>query len=178
MKLKHIQRLTLTLVVLLLAAATQLQAQSKIRYVDSERILADYSEAQEIQKQLDDLRRGYEEEFAKIEQEAKKLADEIQSQGLLLSPEKKAEKEALLQNKLKEREDFYVAKLGPQGDFFRRNQDLQKPLIDKIMQVIEKVGEEEGYDFILDAAGGGQVLYKKEEFDITPRVLEELSKTQ
>ena len=41
--------------------------------------------------------------------------------------------------------------------------------------VLQKIGDEDGFDFILDVVQG-VVLYAKPEFDITDRVLEELNK--
>lgn len=112
-----------------------------------------------------------------MQQRAQTLVDDIKNQSLLLSPEKKAEKEAELQNLQVQMEQFYYQKLGQQGELFREGQKLSEPIVNKINQVIKQVGEEEGYDYILDAAQG-QLLYAKEEFDITAEVLEKLNKAQ
>ncbi len=72
---------------------------------------------------------------------------------------------------------YRLEKLGPQGEFYKKNLELTQPLYDKIDQVIQKIGQAEGYDYILDVVQG-VVLYAKPEYDITDRVLEELNKTQ
>ncbi len=153
------------------------QAQTKIRFVNSQRILDEYPAWKEVQKKVDDLKKQYEDEFQKKQQDGQALLDEIKNQSLLLSPEKKAEKEAQLQNLQLELEKFYYEKLGPQGEIFQKNQELSKPLFDKINTIIQQVGEEEGYDFILDSVQG-VVLHAKEDWDITDRILEELNKTK
>jgi outer membrane protein len=163
--------------VFLFAAWSQAHAQLKIRYIDSQKILENYPQFQEAQKQLDELRQSYEAEFATMQQDAQKLYDEIQNQSLLLSPEKKAEKESQLQNLATQLERYQYEKLGPQGELFKKNKELTDPIVDKITQVIRKIGEDEGFDFILDAVGG-TVLHAKPEYDITERILEELNKTQ
>jgi outer membrane protein len=163
--------------VFLLAAWSQAHAQLKIRYIDSQQVLEKYPQFQEAQKKLDELKQSYEAEFSTMQQNAQKLYDEIQNQSLLLSPEKKAEKEAELQNLATQLERYQYEKLGPQGELFRKNKELTDPIIDKITQVIRKIGEEENYDFILDAVGG-TVLHAKPDYDITERVLGELNKTQ
>ncbi|NOX36649.1 MAG: OmpH family outer membrane protein [Calditrichaeota bacterium] len=167
----------LVLSVLLLVGYTNSFAQLKIRYINSQRILADYPEAQEIQKKLDELRASYEKEYNQMLQEYDRLAKELESQSLLLSPEKKAEKEKQLQELGIKIEKYRLEKLGPEGEFFQQNQKLTQPLFDKINQVIQKVAEEEGYDFILDVVQG-VVLYAKPEYDVTDRILEELNKTR
>jgi outer membrane protein len=152
-------------------------AQLKIRYVNSNRILAEYPEAQEIQKKLDEIRAGYESEYNKMLDEYDNLVKEIENQSLLLSPEKKAEKEKKAQELGVQIEKYRYDKLGPQGEFYKKNMELSQPLYDKIDQVIQKVGEDEGYDYIMDVVQG-VVLYAKNEFDITDRVLEELNKSK
>lgn len=152
-------------------------AQMKIRYIDSQKILDSYPEFQETQKKLDELRKTYETEFTQMQQNAQKLYEEIQNQSLLLSPEKKAEKESELQNLATQLERYQYEKLGPQGELYRKNKELTDPIVNKINQVIRKVGEQEGYDYILDAVGG-VVLFAKPDYDITDKVLEELGKAQ
>lgn len=152
-------------------------AQTKIRYVNSQRILAEYPAAQEIQKKLDEIRKGYEDEYNKMLQEYDTLVKDIQNQSLLLSPEKKAEKERQAQDLSAQIEKYRYEKLGPQGEFYKKNMELTQPLYDKIDQVIQKIGNDEGYDFILDVVQG-VVLYAKPDYDITDRVLEELNKSK
>ena len=177
MKLSKISVYVILLGAFLLLSANQAQAQLKVRYINSQKILDDYPEWVEAQKQLDELKAGYEKQFTDMQQQAQTLLDDIKNQSLLLSPEKKAEKEAELQQLQVQMEQFYYQKLGQQGELFREGQKLSEPIVNKINQVIKQVGEDEGYDFILDAAQG-QLLYSKEEYDITAQVLEQLNKAQ
>ncbi len=177
MKLAPKQLITLIVGLSLFFGVTSAFAQLKIRYINTDRILQEYPEAQEIQKKSDELRAAYETEFQKMQSELQTLVKEIQDQALLLSPEKKAEKEAKAANLQAEMERYYYEKLGPQGEYFKENKKLTTPLIEKINSVIRKIGEEEGYDYILDVVQG-VILHAKEEYDLTDRVLEELNKTQ
>lgn len=170
-------RLSLIMGLVTLAVSTTGFAQLKIRFINTDRVLAEYPEAQDIQKKLDDLKSGYETEFQKMQQDYQKLGEDIQNQSLLLSPDKKAEKEANLQALQNQMEKYYYDKLGPQGEYFQKNKELTEPLINKINQVIKKIGEDEGYDYILDVVQG-VVLYARPEYDITQKVLDELSKLQ
>ncbi len=152
-------------------------AQLKIGYINSNRILAEYPEAQEVQKKLDEIRAGYESEYNKMLKEYENLVKEIENQSLLLSPEKKAEKEKEAQELGLKIEKYRYEKLGPQGELYKKNVELTQPLYDKIDQVIQKVAQAEGFDFILDVVQG-VVLFAKPEYDITDRILDELNKTQ
>lgn len=169
--------LSVALVGLLFLGWNNGYAQLKIRYINSQRILNEYPQAKEIQKKLDEIRAGYEKEYNDMLAQYDQLAKEIESQSLLLSPEKKAEKEKQLQDLAMQIEKYRMEKLGPQGEFYKKNLELTQPLYDKIDQIIQKIGEQEGYDYILDVVQG-VVLYAKPEFDITDKILEELNKAQ
>lgn len=163
--------------VFVLAGWSNSYAQLEIRYINSNRILSEYPEAQEIQKKLDEIRSQYENEYSQMLKEYENLMKEIENQSLLLSPEKKAQKEQKARELGMKLEKYRYEKLGPQGEFYQKNMELTQPLYDKIDQVIQKIGKEEGYDYILDVVQG-VVLYAKPEYDITDRVLDELGKTQ
>lgn len=150
-------------------------AQLKIRYINSQRILSEYPEAQEIQKRLDEIRTGYENEYSEMAQNYENLVKEIENQSLLLSPEKKAEKEKEAQDLAIQIEQFRYQKLGPQGELYKKNMELTQPLYDKIDQIIQTIGAEEDYDYILDVVQG-VVLFSKPKYDITNRIIDELGK--
>ena len=52
---------------------------------------------------------------------------------------------------------------------------IEDPIIDKINKILEKIGKDEEYDLIMDARMGG-VVYAKEKFDLTDRVVKILNK--
>lgn len=150
-------------------------AQTKIRYINSQRILSEYPEAKEIQKKLDDIRAGYEKEYNNLLKQYETLAKEIENQSLLLSPEKKAQKEKEAQDLAMQIEQYRYEKLGPQGELYKKNLEMTQPLYDKIDQIIQRIGETEEYDYILDVVQG-VVLFAKPQYDITNRIMEELEK--
>jgi outer membrane protein len=175
LKVKKLNVLIWIFSVILFAGWSTGYAQSKIRYLNSQEILDQLPEAQEIQKKLDDIRVGYENEYNDLIDRFEKLTKEIESQSLLLSPEKKAEKEREKLNLQQQIENFQREKLGPQGEFYRKNTELTRPLYDKIDAVIQKISDEEGYDMVFDVVGGVMV-FAKDEYDITQKVLDELNK--
>jgi outer membrane protein len=164
-----------SIIFLLMISWTSGYAQLKIRYINSQRILAEYPEAQEIQKKLDEIRSGYENEYNDMLKRYEDLVKEIENQSLLLSPEKKSEKEKEAQDLAVQIEQFRYQKLGPQGELYKKNLELTQPLYDKIDQIIQRIGKDEDYDYILDVVQG-VVLYSKPQYDITNRIIEELSK--
>ena len=161
-------------VVFILFFAVPLFAQ-KFGYVHSQKVLADFQEYRDVENKLREIQNKYDSEYQQMVKEYQQMADEIESQSLLLSPEKKEEKLATVQQKGLEIEKYRYEKLGPEGEFYKRQSELVQPVIDKINKVIQKIGNDEGYDFIFDAANG-TVLHALPKYDITEQVLEELNK--
>lgn len=151
-------------------------AQIKVGYVDSQKILSQYQEAIDAQNKLEEIRNQYQAEYESKLREYQDMAQEIESQSLLLSEDKKKEKMKLLQDKATEIDKYKFEKLNPEGgEFYKKNQELFKPVIDKINTVIQKIGTVEEYDFILDASSG-VLLHALPKYDITSQVLEELNR--
>lgn len=171
------KRFSILLVVLLVISSISVgNAQLKFGYVDSQKILAQYQEAVDAQNKLEQIRNQYQAEYEGKVREYQALAQEIESQSLLLSEEKKKEKLRELQEKATQIDQYKFEKLNPEGgEFYRKNQELFKPIIDKINNVINKVGTEEEYDVILDASSGA-LLHALPKYDLTSRILEELNK--
>lgn len=175
MKVKNLTALIWIFCIFLFVGLNNGYAQSKIRYLNSQEILDQLPEAQEVQKKLDDIRAGYEKEYNDMIDRFEKLTKDIESQSLLLSPEKKAEKEREKLNLQQQIENYQRDKLGPQGEFYRKNLELTKPLYDKIDAVIKRISDEEGYDIVFDVVQG-VIVFAKDEYDITSRVIDELNK--
>jgi outer membrane protein len=150
-------------------------AQEKFAFVNSQKILADFQEAIEVQNKLEEIRNQYEAEYQKMVQNYQTLAEEIESQSLLLSEEKKQEKLRDAQQKAMEIDKYKYDKLGPEGELYRKNLEFTKPIYDKINKVIQTIGEEEEIDFIFDASQGA-LLWALPKYEITDRIIAELNK--
>ncbi len=169
-------RTYMTLLTVLLVGIIALPAKAqKFAYVESQRILNEYQEYVDVQKKLEALRNSYDAEYQKMVKEYNALLEEIDSQSLLLSPEKKQQKMQEAQDKALEIERYKYEKLGPEGEFYRKSMELTRPIIEKINKLIAKIGEEEGYDFIFDASSGA-LVHALPKYDITDRIIEELNK--
>jgi len=160
---------------LLAALNVAAQAQLKIGYVNSQRVLQEFQEAVDVQNKLDEIRNQYQAEYEEKVRNYQQMMQEIESQSLLLSEEKKQEKLREVQEQAAAIDRYKYEKLGPEGEFYKKNLEMTKPIYDKINRVIQKIGEDEEYDFIIDASSGA-LLHANPKFDITDRILEELNK--
>ena len=170
------KRLTILVVLLTMVAfVSQVFADTKIGFVNTQKINENYSEAIALQKKLENIYQGYQAEYDEMMKNFQQKQQDLENQSLLLSPERKEEKQKELQQMYAQLEQYKVQKIGPQGEMYQKQQELSEPVIKKIQQVIDKIAEEEKYDLVLDSASAG-LIYFDEKLDITDQVLEELQK--
>ena len=154
-----------------------LAQQPKIGYVDVERLKVEYKEFQDAQERFNRQLAIWQGQADTMQKEVLVLQDELERQGSLLTEAKRKEKQQQIIAKQKEYQEYASKILGPEGEAARRERELSKPLIDKINAVIQLVAIRDGYALILDSSGGN-VLYAKEEMDLTAVILEELNKSK
>ncbi|MBE2281243.1 MAG: OmpH family outer membrane protein [Ignavibacteriaceae bacterium] len=162
------------LIVAFIVFSLQISAQSKIGYVDSDAIMGQLPDAQDARTQLDELIREWQSELTRLQSEWKTKYDDYERRKLMLSDQARAEIEAQLIQMEKEIVSYREKKFGTNGELFQKQDELMKPVQNKVFNLIQKIAKDENYDFILDRSGGVLVLYAKEEHDITAKVLQEL----
>ncbi len=158
-----------------LMIATAVQAEMKMGYINSEAIFAEYEGTKEAQNKFNKEVAVWEQEASKKQQEIKSLKEQIDKQSLLLSAERKKALEDSLNQKMITYQKFLQEKFGKDGIALKKNEELTKPIIEKINRIIEKIAKEENYDYIFDARAGG-IVYAKKVYDLNQRVLEALNK--
>jgi len=146
----------------------------KIGYVDTNRLKIEYKEFAQAQAKFERQMAKWQAQADSMQAELLKLQEDLNKQRLLLSEEKKREKEQFLLRKQSEYQEFANKILGPEGEAAKREFALSKPLIEKINAAIKLVALRENYTLILDTAGG-DILYAEEGMDITIKILEELN---
>jgi len=170
------KRLSVIAMALLVVSVTTvgLSAQEiKLGYVDTVKLFSQYSETIEAEKIYKKEVEAWKKKASEMEAEISRMREEIQSQSLMLSEEKLAEKKLQFEQKLKEYQQYMNDIFGEEGEAARRNKELTQPIVEKINAVIAKIAEEEGYTMIFDSSQGN-ILYAKKAMDLTDKVLERL----
>jgi outer membrane protein len=146
----------------------------KIGYVDSQRIFAEFQEYQDAQAKFDKDVEAWNNQADQMKADVETMTEELQNQSLILSPEKKQEREDNLKAKQDTLKQFLDATFGPEGKAERRMAELSKPIRDKVLEAIERLAIENNYSIIFDA-GTVNIAYAKKSLDITDDVLAELT---
>ncbi len=166
--------LSFRFIFLLLFLFSPLFSQIKIGYVDSETIMKQLPEAQEAQRRIDALVQQWQSELQKMRDEWKAKYDEYEKRKLILTDEARAQMEKELSELDRKIAEYQMQKFGPDGELYRKQDELVKPIQNKIFNAIKEVAVEEGFDFVFDKGGEILLLYANEKYDLTQKVLNKL----
>lgn len=149
-------------------------AQLKIGYIDSDFIRKQLTDFQDVDKRMDTYVKEWNDELAKMEKTWKDKFDDYDRRKLLLSDQKRVDLETELKDLEKKMLDLRQSKYGSNGEFQKKQEELLKPLLEKVNKAVKKVAQENNFDFIFDRSGDILFIYAKEEYDVTSLVLEKL----
>ena len=161
--------------ILTLVLVSFVLAEIKIGYVDSNEIMNNFEEVRQVQVDLEKEQRRLEGDFNNLVSRLDSLKQDYARQRLLMSETRRNEKENEITNIEKSIQKFQLDKFGPEGEIYRKQNELLKPVLKKIDDAIQKVGGDQGYDFILDAMSGA-LVYALDSHNLTEDVMDELSK--
>ncbi len=159
---------------LLIAAVIPSSAQMKIGYINSEAIMQQLPEAQDAQKQLDALSSDWQAELTKMQSDLQHKFEDYDKKKLIMSDKRRAEVEKELQDLDKKMVDFRTAKFGANGELFSKQNELMKPIQDKVFKAVKDVATEGDYDYVFDKSSSTLLMYSNEKNDLTSKVLAKL----
>ena len=152
-----------------------IQAQ-RIAYVDVNLVLESIQEYQDAQTELDRISASWRQEIAQEYDVIKSMYNRYQAEQVLLSDEVRKQKEEEIMTKEQQVREMQKDKFGPEGELFKKRQELVQPIQEKVYEAIEGYATDRGYDFIFDKGGSANILFANPRYDVTADVLERLKK--
>jgi outer membrane protein len=149
-------------------------AQLKIGYVDSDTIMDNFPDVQDARQKLDALIQEWQAELKKLESDLKAKQDDYEKRKLIMTEQTSTEAMADITKLQKEIADYRDKKFGANGELFLKQNELMKPLQNKVFTIIQQVATEDDLDFVFDRSGDILFLYAKSEYDLTAKVIERL----
>lgn len=146
----------------------------RIAYVDSEFILSRLPEYTGLDQRLRTLVQEWNQELNAMKAEIDRLEQEFNAREILFTPEVRQQRLTEIQTKKRAREQFEQSRFGPEGEYFRQQQQLLEPIQRRVMLAIEKIAQRDGYDFVFDRSGDFLFLYTRSQWNISNEVLLEL----
>lgn len=109
-----------------------------------------------------------------MENEVKKLKDELDKQGAVMTAGVRGDKEAAYQRKMR---DYQILVDDTNKELQKRDQEYSQQLIPEILKVVRTIAEKEKYTLILDVSTMPLPYFDKAG-DISRKVIEDFNKTQ
>ena len=78
-------------------------------------------------------------------------------------------------NREKQVRDLQKARFGPEGELFKKRQQLVRPIQDRVYTAIESYANEQGYDFIFDKSGSAGIIFSRPDFDKTEEIMKRMN---
>ncbi|MDW8438553.1 MAG: OmpH family outer membrane protein [Chloroherpetonaceae bacterium] len=153
--------------------ATEAKSQ-KIGFIDSQAILDQLPEARDAKRRLETLTLEWQNEIKKRREALEKMARDFQAKEVLYTDEIKQQKRKEMIDADKAIFEYQNQKFGVDGEYFRKQAELMRPIQDKLYSAMKAVAVEEGYDYVFDRASDTLLLYANETHNLTQKVLDRL----
>lgn len=176
---KFVKKLTMLIAataIAIIAIPSSTQAQAlKIGFVNSERIFTQFEGTRVAQEQFNREVARWEQEASQNTRRIRELQEQLERQSLMLSADRRRVLEDSLRTMITAHEAFIQQKFGPRGEVLTRNEQLTRPILERIQRIIDRIARDENYDFIFDWRSGG-LVFAKDAHDLTERVLTQLQR--
>ena len=143
------KNLLLTLALVLFPALLSAQNVQKIGVVDTQSIFSTMPETKAAQAEIDKLAGKYENEVATMQEELKKQYEAYMKEAETLTDAMKQRKEQDLEELQKR---IMTHQQVAAQDLQKKQQELLTPIQTKLKTAINKVGNDNGYAYILDSS--------------------------
>ena len=159
---------------LLAVCAAAAPAAQKVGYVDSEEILRQLTDYQTAQQEVDRLAQQWQSELTRMATEIEEAESDFAARELLYTDEERTGARQAIAQQRRERDLYRDKHFGPDGDLFREQQQRMRPVQERVLEAVETVAEEDGYEYVFDRAGEFLFLYAAPKHNLSDRVLDEL----
>ena len=157
---------------LVLCMGLTASAETKIGFVDMKTVIAKSEPGSKAMEQLKSQFKDMKDNLDAQKKSLDTLKDELQKQSMMLSQEAKLDKEAQYKRKVR---DFQDMGQSYQRKLQQAEQNLSKPIIDKLLEVVQDYGKKNGFTAIFDKQASG-LVYSQDNVDVTSAIIAELNK--
>jgi len=156
-----------------LLTAGPAQAQ-RLGYIDTEFIMSKMPEYAQAQTELNKLSDTWQKEIEVQQKDIDKMYRTYQAEEVVLTEPMKKKRQDEMLKKEQELKAYRTKQFGYEGQLFKKRQELNKPVQDKIFEAVEKMVKNKKLEIVLDKASDLTMIYTNPTFDYTEYVLEEL----
>ena len=163
-------------ILLTITNITYAQKGVKIGYIDTEYILQNLPEFNQVSSRLEEKAQDWKEEIDKRSREIDQKKESLNSERILLTKEMIDEIEEEITIDLEELSEYQQKRFGPRGDLIIQKKQLIQPIQDQIFNAIKEIAKNKKYDFIFDKSADIVMLYSDKRYDISDQILRTISR--
>ena len=161
------------LLISILILVENIKAQ-KFAYVDSQYILEHITEYNQAKQELDNISYQWQEEIETAYQDIDKLYRAYQTDKVLLTDKMRQDREDEIIEKEKEVKELQQQRFGTDGDLYKKQEELIRPIQNLIYNAIQEFAEQGRYGVIFDKSSDLLMLYADENLDKSEKILDYL----
>ena len=144
----------------------------KVGFIDMQKAIQSTKAGKDAKKKLEDEFKKKKKELEKKESQLKEMAQDLEKRAMALSEDVRAEKQREFRE---EQLRFQKLVAESQLNIQKRERELTKPIVDKMLKVIDDVAKKNKYDLVLQKTDM-TVLWGKNSLDLTDEVIKEFNK--
>lgn len=146
----------------------------KIAIVDVNKVLNSMEDYKVAQTTLDNTAANWRREIAEQYDAIKGMYNKYQAEQVLLSDEVRRQREEEITNKEDMVRQMQKERFGPEGDLFKKRQQLVRPIQEQVYNAIEEYATSKGYDIIFDKGSSSGMIFSNPNYDKTEDIMKEL----
>ena len=164
------------IILFLISYLVSAQRSVKIGYIDTEYILENLPEYNQVSDRLEEKASGWKKEIEDRSRKIEQKKEALNSERILLTDEMIDEIEEEITLDEEELSEYQQKRFGPRGDLIIQKQQLIQPIQDQIFNAIRELAESKNYDFIFDKSADIVMLYSDKRFDVSDQILRTISR--
>ena len=164
------------IILFLITYLVSAQRSVKIGYIDTEYILENLPEYNQVSDRLEEKAVGWKKEIEDRSRKIEQKKEALNSERILLTDEMIDEIEEEITLDEEELSEYQQKRFGPRGDLIIQKQQLIQPIQDQIFNAIRELAESKNYDFIFDKSADIVMLYSDKRFDVSDQILRTISR--
>lgn len=165
---------TKLIIIMFLLLSASVMSQQKIGYVDSKVITENLQDAKDAQANLDNIVGQWKQELKQLADSLTAIKLDYEKKKLVLTEKARQQREEDIKNLERKIADYKLMKFGEKGEYFQKQNELMKPVQDRIFKAIQDVAKEGEYDYVFDRSSQLMLLYMNEKYDLTQKVIKKL----
>ena len=152
--MKHLKNLLLTTAIILVCSFNA-QAQSKVAHINTQELVESMPEMKSAKSELEKLAKTYETDIQAMATELQHKLKQYDAESSTKTDEENGKR---LQEVQSMEQSIRQYQAQAQQDLQKKELDLLKPITEKAKNAILKVGNTQGFDYILDSSQGQGVI--------------------